>query len=101
MCGSTASCLDGPEGRSTAGSSRLLRFLLHTVVPVLVHLFGRGYFGGPHQAETKEQSVGVIPDALGKLRVLLLPGRIAAHARAAAELIRCVAPRSTARHVRV
>ena len=47
--------------------------LLNAAVPKLLHLLWRGDFQGAHHAETEKLSVGVVPDALGELRILDFP----------------------------
>src|SRR4051794_19276506 len=75
MCGSTASnrwSSPARAGHAISASAALL-VQLHTVVPVAVHLFRRGDLRRTHQPESEPLRVRVIPDALGKLRVLHLP----------------------------
>src|SRR4029453_7045721 len=43
------------------------------LVPLKGFLFGGGLVEGANDAEAEEEGVGKIPDALGKLRILLLP----------------------------
>ena len=47
--------------------------LLHAAVPVFVHLCRRGCFQRANNSEAQKLGIGVIPDALGQLRVLYLP----------------------------
>src|SRR5688572_12057906 len=78
-----------------------LRLLLNAAVPVLVHLLGIGNLQWSHQPEPEPLSVGVIPDALRQLRILLLPGWVGAYPRAAAQLFRLVCPGAAAYSLRI
>src|SRR5581483_3182654 len=95
MCGSIASIrsADTPAQQHTHTSAMLL-IALHTAVPVCVHLFGRWNLLGPHQTKAEPLRIGVIPDALRQLRILLLPRRVGCNARAAPAFLRVVRPRS-------
>ncbi len=76
--------------------------LLHAAVPVRLHLLGGRRLERADDAEAEELGVGVIPDALGELRVLDLPLGTGAAAGGDAELGGIfVIPRAAARDVRV
>lgn len=88
--------------RNTATSgSRTRLIMLHTVVPVAIHGVGVGNLQRPDQTEAQARRVGVIPDALRQLRILLLPACIRCHARSAPHLLGAVRPCSTANGLRV
>jgi len=88
MCGSTASYSCGgaanaePDQASHAAapSARRLLIVFNTTVPVAVHLIHAGYFDRAYKAETEPLGIGLIPDTLWQLRILLLPRRVGRHA---------------------
>src|SRR5579863_6781402 len=105
MCGSTASYSRGcaavvyPESRTQAAKLRApaLLIIFHTAVPVAVQLIYPGHFHRTHQAETEPLGIGLVPDAFGQLRILLLPVGVGSHAGGAAQHVRRVVP-GTAPH---
>src|SRR2546423_11062471 len=76
MWGSTASKRWGAARAQASGTksrAALVLVMLDAVIPEAVHLVRGGNFGGAHQAEAEPLRIGEVPDALGQLRVLLLP----------------------------
>src|SRR5436190_7166133 len=73
----------------------------HIVVPGFPDLFRGRNFQRAHNAEAQELCIGQVPDALGQLRILLLPTLVGESARRAAELFRGVIPRTATGHVRI
>src|SRR2546430_3340064 len=74
---------------------------LHAAVPVFGHLLRRRHLQRPNDAEAEELRVGMIPDALGQLRVLHLPRFVGRPPRGAAKLLRRVIPRAAPYGVRI
>src|ERR1039458_8939944 len=109
MCGSTASYSRGsaasahPDQASHAAAlrPRALLIILNTAVPVAVHFVRAGYLRGAHQAETEPLGIGLIPDTLGQLWILLLPRRVGCHTRGAAQHVRRVVPGTAPHGVRI
>src|SRR5580700_9740407 len=100
MCGSTASysrrsaarAQPGQASHATAPRLMPLPIVFHTAIPVPVHLIRPGHFLRAHEAETEPLGIRLIPDTLGQLRILLLPGGVGRHARGTAQHIRLVVP---------
>src|SRR3954471_14588444 len=66
--------------RGEAPRLRLVRIKRDAVIPRAVHLFGAWKRRRPDEPEAEPLGVGHVPDALGELRVLSLPGCIRGHA---------------------
>src|SRR5215831_4356595 len=98
MCGSTASKWNCPAHQArtatshTAARRSLLLVMFLAAVPVSVHLVGARHPRRTNQAEAQPLSVGFVPDALGQLRVLLLPRRVGRDAGSASQHIRRIVP---------
>src|SRR5579883_1149277 len=99
MWGSTASNRSAAgmvAAKQSSSGSTLLFVMLGAAVPIAEHFFGRGQFRRADQAEAEPLRVGHIPDALGELRVLLLPGGVRCDARGAGHQRRGVVPGAAA-----
>src|SRR4051812_36454076 len=74
ICGSDALYRSAANSAEVSRSQNVsLRLVLNTAIPVLKHLVGGGNPQRANKAEAKPLRIGVIPDALRKLRILLLP----------------------------
>ena len=71
------------DRRRLARKKAGLLFLRHAVVPGGEHFFRRGDFQRTDDAEAEPLGIGVVPDALGKLRILGFPGRFGTTAEGA------------------
>src|SRR5437667_9671980 len=74
----------------------LVLVLFDSAVPVFSHFLRWRDLERADDAEAEELGVGVVPDALGQLRVLHLPRFIRAETRGTAEHFPRVIPRTTA-----
>src|SRR5262245_34101064 len=89
MWGSTASNIlrsaagARPDAASMAKANQLVLVMFQAAMPVAVHFIGAGNLCRTHQPEAEPLCVGVIPDALRQLRILLLPVRARSHPRRA------------------
>ena len=69
-----------------------VRVVLIEIDFVLGFFFGGRFDQRPHDAKTDKQRIGIVPDALRNLRILLLPIFVAAAADGAAQTLGIVVP---------
>jgi len=72
--------------------SRIGLQFISGAVPVEIHCFGWWYLERSHEPEPEPLSIGMIPDTLGKLRVLHFPIGIRAPSVSGSELLGVVIP---------
>src|SRR5215831_19042551 len=101
MCGSTASNRVGwaAEARVANKTTAQLLVMLQAAVPVAEHLIGARDLRRTHEAKAQPLRVGVVPDALRQLGVLLFPVGSRRRTRRAGHGRRRVVPGSAAHGV--
>jgi hypothetical protein len=70
----------------------MLRLFLDTAVPVFEHLLGGWHPQRTNEPKSQALRIGVIPDALGQLWILLLPGRVGCDTGTTSKLLSLIVP---------
>ena len=97
-----AGCAQVPKTATSNQQPGSSSIFFHAVVPELEQLLWRGHLEGTDDAEAEPLGIGVVPDALGELRILLLPLPTGAAAGGAAQHGKInIIPMAAARHVRI